>query len=157
VSEAAVDPQERREIDPTDPTGRALLATWYRALLGGLLPILLLGFLYSALANRLVFAGWALLLGTLWVIVLRHGLGAGWPRSRLWGTLDLLLAAGFGAFAALEREHHEILDLGFRAVFPGVYHPAATRPGTAAALAGLFALAGGVVLAVHGFRQRRMR
>jgi hypothetical protein len=154
VSEAAVKEQGERGIDPAE---RALLATWYRALLGGLLPILLLGFLYSALANRLVFAGWALLLGTLWVIVLRHGLGAGWPRPRLWGTLDLLLAAGFGAFAALEREHHEILDLGFRAVFPGVYHPAATRPGTAAALAGLFALAGGVVLAVHGFRQRRMR
>ncbi|HYG65734.1 MAG TPA: hypothetical protein VEL74_24330 [Thermoanaerobaculia bacterium] len=142
------------EIQPAE---RELLVRWYAGLLGGLLPILLLGFLYSALADRLEFVGWALGLGVVWVIALRHGLGAGWPRPRLWGTLALLLALGLGGFSAIERRHHEILDLGFRAVFPNAYHPVATRPGTAAALAGLLALTGGAALAIHGIRQRRAR
>ena len=148
--DSAVDP-------PSDPTDREFLVRWYAGLLGGLLPILLLGFLYSALADRLEFVGWALGLGVVWVLALRHGLGAGWPRPRLWGTLALLLALGLGGFSAIERQHHEILDLGFRAVFPRVYHPVATRPGTPAALAGLLALSGGAALVIHGIRQRRAR
>jgi hypothetical protein len=123
---------------------------WYGGIFGGLLPILLLGFLYSAIADRTVFALWALVAGAGWVVALRQGLAAGWGRSRLLAALALVLAAGLAVFAGLEWEHHEILDLGFRAVFPTIYHPLATAPGTVAALAGAFALAGIVFLLLRG-------
>lgn len=122
------------------------MRSWYISLLGGLLPILLLGFLYSAIADRLLFVYWALGLGALWVILLRHGFAAGWPGTRLTGIMALLGALGLAGFAAIERRHHEILDLGFRAVLPGLYHPVATRPATAAAVAAVLALAGMVSL-----------
>jgi hypothetical protein len=127
---------------------------WYGGIFGGLLPILLLGFLYSAIADRTVFALWALVAGAFWVAALRQGLAAGWGRFRLLAVLALILAAGLAVFAGLEWEHHEILDLGFRAVFPTFYHPLATEPGTAAALAGTFALAGLVFLPL-GWRRHR--
>ena len=122
--------------------GRSLARAWYGGVLGGLLPILLLGFLYSAVADRTVFVLWALVLGTFWVVLLRQGLAAGWGRLRLAGALALLAAAGLGIFACLESRHHEILDLGFRAVFPALYHPLATAPRTAGILAGALALTG---------------
>jgi hypothetical protein len=122
------------------------LKAWYGGLLAGLLPILLLGFLYSALADRTVFVAWALALGTAWVLLLRHGLGAGWTAPRVAGSLALLLALGLAAFAWLETKHHEILDLGFRAVLPGLYHPAATAPRTIAVLAAVLGLLGVVGL-----------
>jgi len=115
---------------------------WYGGLLGGLLPVLLLGFLYSALADRTVFALWALVAGALWVVLLRQGLAAGWPGDRLTGSLLLLLALCFTVFASLESAHEKILDLGFRAVLPAVYHPLATRPVTAGILAALLGSAG---------------
>jgi len=127
-------------------TSRRTILSWYAGLLGGLLPILLLGFLYSALADRLVFVGWALAMGAVWVLLLRYTFTAAWSPARRTGAMALLAALGLGGFAALEAEHHEILDLGFRAVLPAVYHPAATRPATAAAGAGAFALLGGVAL-----------
>ena len=129
---------------------RALARAWYGGLVAGLLPVLLLGFLYSALADRTVFVLWALVAGALWVVLLRQGLAAGWPPGRLAGCLLLLLAAAFAVFAALEWAHGEILDLGFRAVFPAVYHPLATRPGTAGVLAAVLgaAGAGGLILAL---------
>jgi hypothetical protein len=126
-----------------------IVRSWYAGLLGGLVPILLLGFLYSALADRLAFAGWALALGTAWVLLLRHGFSAGWSAARRTGAMALLAALGLGGFAALEAKHHEILDLGFRAVLPAVYHPAATRPLTAAAVAAVCALLGGVALMLN--------
>lgn len=116
---------------------RSFLVAWYGGLLAGLLPILLLGFLYSALADRTIFAGWALVFALLWTLLLRHGMGAGWPRWRIVGAMLLLFAAALGAFAYLEGKHHEILDLGFRAVFPSLYHPVATAPSTAGSLAGV--------------------
>jgi hypothetical protein len=120
--------------------------SWYAGLLGGLLPILLLGFLYSALADRLVFAGWALALAAVWILLLRHAFAAGWSPARRIGAMAFLGALGLGGFAALEAEHHEILDLGFRAVLPTVYHPAATRPETAGAAAAALALLGAALL-----------
>ena len=118
------------------------MRSWYAGLLGGLLPILLLGFLYSAIADRLLFVYWALGLGTLWVILLRHGFAAGWPGARLTGVMALLGALGLAGFAVIEQRHHEILDLGFRAVLPGLYHPVATRPATAFGAAAALAVAG---------------
>ena len=125
---------------------RSPALAWYGGILGGLLPILLLGFIYSALADRIAFALWALALGACWVVALRRGIAEGWGRFRLGGTLALLLAAGLGAFAFLESKHHEILDLGFRAVFPALYRPLATEPRTVAALAGVCGLVGVVFL-----------
>jgi hypothetical protein len=115
---------------------------WYAGVFGGLLPILLLGFLASAIADRTVFALWALVVGTCWTLVLRRGLAAGWGRFRLPAALALLLAAGLAELALLEWQHHEILDLGFRAVFPALYHPALTAPWTMAVLAAVCSLAG---------------
>jgi len=127
---------------------------WYGGIFGGLLPILLLGFLYSAIADRTVFALWAVAAGACWSVALRQGLIAGWGRFPLLAALSLVLAAGLAVFAGLEWEHHEILDLGFRAVFPALYHPLATAPRTAAALAGIFALAGLVFLPL-GWRRHQ--
>ena len=133
------------------------LLPWYAALLAGILPVLLLGFLYSALANRLDFAGWALLLAAFYTAALRQGMQAGWPAPRLAGALALLLAAGTVAFAWIERIHQEILDLGYRAVLPEeVYFPAATSPRAAAAAAGALATAGMAILA-GGWLSRRRR
>ena len=132
------------------------MRSWYAGLLGGLLPILLLGFLYSAIADRLLFVYWALGLGALWVILLRHGFAAGWPGTRLAGVMALLGALGLAGFAAIERRHHEILDLGFRAVLPGLYHPVATRPATAAGAAAALAV-GGTVALLLSVRRKDMR
>lgn len=126
---------------------------WYGGVIGGLLPILLLGFIYSALADRTAFALWALGVGLCWVVVLRQGIAAGWGRFRLPAALALLLAAGLGVFAFLELKHHEILDLGFRAVFPALYRPLATEPRTVAALAGIFGLTG-LIFLPFGWKDR---
>jgi hypothetical protein len=132
------------------------LLPWYAALLAGILPVLLLGFLYSALADRLDFAGWALLLAAFYAAALRQGIQAGWPAPRLAGALALLLAAGTAAFAGIERTHQEILDLGYRAVLPEqIYFPAATSPGAAAAAAGALAAAGMAILAGGWLSRRR--
>jgi len=129
---------------------------WYGALLGGILPVLLLGFLYSALADRLDFAGWALLLAAFYTAALRQGMQAGWPAPRLAGALALLLAAGAAAFAWIERTHHEILDLGYRAVLPeGVYLAVATNPCGAAVAATALGAAGLALLAAGPLSRRR--
>lgn len=126
--------------------GRPSGLAWYGGIFGGLLPILLLGFIASALADRTVFALWALVAGIVWVAVLRQGLVLGWGRLRRLAALALVLAAALAELAVLEWQHHEILDLGFRAVFPAVYHPLATAPRTAAVLAGACVLIGGILL-----------
>jgi hypothetical protein len=118
------------------------MRVWYGGLLGGLLPVLLLGFGTSALADRTVFVLWALALAVAWTVTLRQGLQAEWPVMWLAGILLLLLALGLAIFAGLESRHHETLDLGFRAVLPGLYHPTLTAPRTAGLLAGVLAVAG---------------
>jgi hypothetical protein len=127
------------------------MRVWYGGLLAGLLPVLLLGFGYSALADRTAFVLWALALGVAWTVTLRQGMQAGVPGPRLAGMLLLLLAVGGAAFAGLEARHHETLDLGFRAVLPGAYHPALTAPRTAGAMAALLGAVGlaGVVLSLR--------
>ena len=115
---------------------------WYAGLLAGLLPILLLGFGYSALADRTSFLVWAAGIAAAWTLLLRQGMEAGLRSPLLTGRLLLLLAAGLGGFAWLESRHHESLDLGFRAVLPGIYHPALTAPLSAGVAAGLLGAAG---------------
>jgi hypothetical protein len=133
------------------------LLPWYLALLGGLLPVLLLGFLYSALADRLAFAGWALLLAACYTVALRQGMAAGWPAARLAGAMALVLAAGTAALSHLESVHHEMLDLGFRAVLPALYTGAATSPRTAAAAAAALGAGGLAVLAASLLSRRSRR
>ena len=123
-----------------------LVTLWYVPLLAGVLPVLLLGFGYSALADRTAFVFWALALAACWTALLRHGVAAGWSGPRRAGALLLLMALGLASFAWIEERHHEILDLGFRAVLPELYAPAATRPMTALALAGLLGIAAAVSL-----------
>lgn len=122
------------------------MKSWHPLLLGGLAPLLLLGFLYGFLADRTAFALWALVAGTAWVAALRQGIAAGWSPARRAGSLALLAGAGLGAFAFLVDRHGEILDLGFRAVLPGLYHPLATHPATAGALAAALVAAGAALL-----------
>lgn len=132
------------------------MRAWYTALLAGLLPVLLLGFGYSAIADRTVFVLWAFAIGIAWIVLLRQGMEAGLRRPLLAGWLLLLLAAGLAGFAWLEAKHHETLDLGFRAVLPGLHHPALTSPRTAAGLAGLLGLAGLAGIGL-GFLKREAR
>jgi hypothetical protein len=129
---------------------------WYAGLLAGLLPVLLLGFGFSALADRTAFVLWSFAVSIAWVVLLRQGMEAGLPRPRLLGFLLLLMALGLAGFAWVEARHHETLDLGFRAVLPALYHPALTAPRTAGVLAGVLA-AGGLVGLILGFRKREVR
>ena len=126
----------------TAPAEAEVVRGWYSGLLGLTTPVLVLGCLYSAIADRLVFCGWGLLVAAVTTVVLRQGLSWGWARHLLGAALAFLLAAAFAGFALLESAHHEILDLGLRAVFPRLYHPAASDPRSAAILAGGLALAG---------------
>ncbi|HWM89927.1 MAG TPA: hypothetical protein VN493_04105 [Thermoanaerobaculia bacterium] len=132
------------------------MRAWYTGLLAGLLPVLLLGFGYSAIADRTVFVLWAFVVGIAWIVLLRQGMEAGLRRPLLAGWLLLLLAAGLAGFAWLEAKHHESLDLGFRAVLPGLYHPVLTAPRTAGVIAGLLGLAGLAGVGV-GFLKREAR
>jgi hypothetical protein len=128
---------------------RALFLAWYLPLLSGVLPILLYGFLASALADRTVFAGWALAAAALHTVVLRQGLAAGWPWARIGGAVLLAGAAALAGLAYLLQAHREILDLGARAVLPERWQGLMTVPPPAvAALAG--ACAGLGALAVAG-------
>jgi hypothetical protein len=136
-------------------SGRSSGLAWYGGVFGGLLPILLLGFIYSAVADRTVFALWALIAGACWVVVLRQGLVLDWRRLRLPAALALVLAASLALFALLEWQLHEILDLGFRALFPALYHPTATAPRTSLILAGVSALTGAVLFLMSLRRERR--
>lgn len=119
---------------------RELMLVWYLPLLAGILPALLIGFAYSALADRLAFAGWALALAALYTAALRTAIDSRWIPSRRKIVLGLLQALGWAAFAGLAWRYHEILDLGFRAVLPALYRPATTAPATFLALAGLVLL-----------------
>lgn len=120
-------------------------AAWYATTLGLLLPVLLLGFLASALANRTIFAGWAVASAALLTVVLRRGFDS-WrgPVAIAW-PVALVLGACLGLFAHLVGRHGEILDLGYRAVFPSFYSSLLTRPGTYGIAAVLCVLGGGAL------------
>ncbi len=122
-------------------TRRDLVISWHLPLLAGLLPVLVIGFGASALANRLVFAGWGLAAGAAYTALLRVGLDRGWNRWARAALLLATLAVAFAVFAGLVARHQEIFDLGFRAVAPRLYFTAVTRPEAALSVAALFALA----------------
>jgi hypothetical protein len=136
-------------------------ARWRAALLGTLTPLLLLGFGASALANRLVFAGWGLAAAAVLVPVLRRSfelwLGRAGGGARIAAAAAFVLGPALALFAWLADRHQEILDLGARAVFPGLYTPAATAPATHGALAALCLAVGVGCRLAHRSAARRDR
>jgi len=132
-------------------------AAWRAGLLAVLVPVLVLGFGASGLANRLVFAGWGLAVAAVLVPVLRRSveLWRGRPggRARIGAAAAFTLAPALALFGYLAGRHQEVLDLGARAVLPGLYTEAATAAGTCHGLA-ILLLVGGIGLRVSGRRRR---
>lgn len=128
---------------------RRLLTHWYGPLFVGLLPVLLFGFVASALANRLAFAGWAIVLAVAYASLLRVTHDLGWAGRHVAGAALITLGLGFVAFAALVERHGEVLGLGYRAVLPALHHPLLTAPSTYLVLAASLALAGFVRLSIN--------
>ncbi|HEV8241236.1 MAG TPA: hypothetical protein VGS57_17865 [Thermoanaerobaculia bacterium] len=123
-------------------------------MLAATLPLFALGLLASALADRLVFAGWALVAGAGSALLLRAAWVRGWSapaRAALvlgWAALALL------AFSALVTRHGEVLDLGFRALLFPIYSPLLTKPLAARVGAGALALAAVASLVFARARRR---
>ena len=141
-------------VEPDGATAATAPRGWRAALAAGVYPPLLLGFLASALANRLAFAGWGLVAAVGHAALLRAAWSRGWSvAARAALTLAWAAVATF-SFAGLVERHGEILDLGYRALMWPVYLEALTRPatwhGVAAAGAVLAALAGVVVVRRRG-------
>lgn len=140
--------------------GRPSDAGWRLLLFGLLAPVLLLGFGASALANRLVFAGWGLAGAAVLVAVLPRSLElwAGRPggRERIAAAAAFVLAPALALFGLLASRHHEVLDLAWRAVLPGLYTEAVAEAGTYHGLA-IVLLVGAVALRVLAWRARSRR
>lgn len=130
---------------------------WRATLFALLAPVLLLGLGSSALANRLVFAGWGLAGAAVLVPVVRRSfelwIGRPGGRARVAAAAAFVLAPALAAFGYLVARHHEILDLGWRAVAPGVYTEAVSEAGTYYGLAVLL-LVGALVLRIAARRTR---
>ncbi len=133
-------------------------SSWYATLLGTVTPVLLLGFGASALANRLVFAGWGIAAAVGAALVLRRAFETTWGRPdarwRIAARAAALLAPALALFAWLEARDPESLDVGLRAVAPALYTPLATRAATYYLLA---AAAAGAALASYAGALHRRR
>lgn len=117
----------------------------------GALPVLLLGFGASALANKVVFALWAVAVSTAWALVLRWGVNGRWGGWIVAGRLLLLLAVAASAWGRLVTQHGEELDLAFKALAPGLYHPALAQPQSGYAATIALGVAGALAIVVgHG-------
>jgi hypothetical protein len=132
---------------------------WRVWLLAVVTPVLVAGFAASALANRWIFAVWALAAATLAALALRRGVEVWWGRPGAGGwiavrVLTVLAPAAF-VLAWLVQRHREILDLGLRAVWPGFHAPAATAPATYLIVAVLLTAAGFVAGSVGWIARSR--
>ena len=131
---------------------------WHLALAAGVYPPLLLGFLASALANRLAFVGWGAVAAMGHAALLRAAWGRGWSAAARAALTLAWAALAALALAGLVERHHEILDLGYRAVLWAVYAPALTRAATwqlaAGALAAAALAAAGLAAALVTRRRR---
>ncbi len=142
--------------EPGSGVSRRTLVTWYAALVAGALPALLIGFLASALANKIAFAGWGLGLAVVHALVLRWGLQSRWSGWVLGGRLLLLFAAGAAIWLRLAMRHGEELDLGFRAVAPALYDPALAEPRSAVVATVALGIAGALAILIgHGAERLR--
>jgi len=161
---AAMEPQTSREprvaadaaihARIADPKWARAPRGWYASLLACTLPLFALGMVASALADRLVFAGWAIVAGAGSALLLRAAWMRRWSvpvRAALvlgWAALALL------AFAALVVRYGEVLDLGYRALLWPIYSPVLTKPLAAPVAAALLALAAIVWLVLGRLRRR---
>ena len=129
---------------------------WYVSLLAGTLPPFLLGMAASALADRLAFAGWALVAGFGAALLLRAAWNRGWSAA---GRAALVLgwaAVALLAFATLVERHREILDLGYRALLWPIYSSLLTQPSTWRVIAAVLAVAAiAALVRVAAVRRRR--
>ncbi len=118
--------------------------TWNLGVAFGLLPLLLLGFLASAVADRLWFFGWGLAAGAVWTTVLRSGLLLAWSKPRLWGSLALAMAISLASLGLLAGRFEGDLTVGLQAVVPQAARAleVLVLPRNLFASAGLFAVAG---------------
>lgn len=116
-----------------------LLSRWrhegYLQLVAGMLPVLVLGFTASALANRLDFLAWALGVAVGFGALLRRGWQAAWRGPFLLASALTFLAVGYGLFATLVGRHHDLLDAAWALFLPRIYSPIWTRQETYYALA----------------------
>jgi hypothetical protein len=112
-------------------------------LFAGLAPLLSVGFVASALANRLVFVAWALGAGLCYTVALHRAASLGVPPSGRLVVALTVVAVALVLLGHLVSRHREALDLGFRALVPALYHSWLTHPGTSygsGATCGLIAL-----------------
>ena len=143
------------EASSGDPAWMPAPRGWYLSLLAGTLPPLALGMVASALADRLIFADWAVVAGAGHALLLRAAWVRGWSaaaRAALvlaWAALALL------AFATLVGRQQEVLDLGYRAMLWPLYAPALTRPAAARTAAAVLAIAAASAAAFALARRRR--
>lgn len=141
--------------EPTPPVPRRvsrrdLLLRWYLPLLAGLVPVLVVGLGAGAVADRLAFAVWAVVVAGGYAALLRVTYDLGWSGRLIAGAGLGTLSLGSVAFAALVERHQEIFDLGYRVVLPSLYHPVLTRPLAPLLSAAVLAAAAAVLLAVQG-------
>jgi len=130
------------------PTTAALFstpATWYLSLASGVIPLLVLGFVSSALANRLAFVAWGIAAAALYAVVLRRSFERGTSAGQRLAAPCLVLGAAILCHAWLHHQFGEELGLAFRAFLPKLYHPTLTRPGNAAVVGCGLSLAAGLI------------
>lgn len=102
---------------------------WYGGLAGGLLPLLVVGSVASALANAVAFAGWAVLTAFLHAFALRRVFGSAeetasgpspWILPGTWAVVALSwLALAFLFAEPLARGAAAFLPAGVRFVYSG--------------------------------------
>jgi hypothetical protein len=135
---------------------RAGRLIWYVALLAGVVPALLLGFLASGFADRPIFAGWGLALALAYALLLRRGFAGRWGAWMTAGRCLLLLALGAAAWTQLVLRYGEELDLGLRGVLPALDLSVVARPRPALASVTALAVTGALsILIGHGFQRVR--
>ena len=154
---AGVAPSASRSPAPaalSDPPGTLAPAWepaprgWYAAVAAGVFPPLVLGFVASALANRLAFVGWGAVVAAGHAALLRAAWSRGWSAAARAALTLGWAALGTLSLAGLVARHGEILDLGYRALLWPVYSGAWTRPGTWQVLAAALAAAAAVAALV---------
>ena len=129
---------------------------WYPALLAGILPVMVLGFLASGFADRPVFAGWSLVFTLAYALLLRRGFEAGWGAWMTAGRALLLYALGAAVWVRLVMRYGEELDLGLRGVLPQLDLAAIARPRSGLVAVTGLAVAGALAILIgHGFQRVR--
>lgn len=121
---------------------------WRAVLLLVVGPVLVGGFAASALANRWIFALWAVAVAAAATLAVRRGFevwsGRPGAAAHVADRALVILAPGTALFGLIVARHREALDLGWRAVWPSFYVPAATAPDTYLLIATGLALTGAV-------------